>query len=465
VIINEMNADNDYQILRHSLNITVYLLLLDVSKADMHYIPAMGFIMLHHLTILKLTNNEIHAIEPSAFEGLSALKILKLKHNKLTSLPNDLLQPTALLIELDISDNLFDYYGIQSKDIFLSPPLLSMVYVVHPETCCLLHETSITCHADLPKADTIGSCQDVIASPILKYATALLATFCLLLNGVGCIWWKVQSRVKIQAQHILGLHLNISDGLMSLYLFIVIIMSSVSKGDAAYVLFIWTQSTLCKISGIIFMMSVELSTVSALLISIDRFICMVWKPYQVGGFRVKTVMIMLPTSWLLSGTLPVLTSFLSSIPFTNSACFLVGSSLPHIYSLVYICANSTLFFSISVLYILIIKNAHQSAHQHKQETYKGVYIRLGAVILTNFLAWLAISLVSIMSILNISLFPYVEATFAFILFPLNSIFNPIINIIATRSFYQLVCGICHNTICVQKTVKRQCKLVTCNMDN
>ena len=71
------------------------------------------------------------------------------------------------------------------------------------------------------------------------------------------------------------------------------------------------------------------------------------------------------------------------------------------------------------------------------DKYKIVIIRLGTVIITNFLVSFTVTTLSILSLV-IYVPASLEAMLAFLLFPFNSCINPVLNTITTKGFIQYV---------------------------
>ena len=131
--------------------------------------------------------------------------------------------------------------------------------------------------------------------------------------------------------------------------------------------------------------------------------------------------------------LPVLTVMLSDQDTENSLCIPVGGSISTPFSILYACMSILLFSAVCILYTIIMFSITKSSKISKRdEKTKHVLIRIGAVILTNFIALLLITLLSLVSMFHTSV--YVEAMVAFMVFPLNSCLNPIVTTITTARF-------------------------------
>ena len=58
--------------------------------------------------------------------------------------------------------------------------------------------------------------------------------------------------------------------------------------------------------------------------------------------------------------------------------------------------------------------------------------------MTNFLASITVTLLSLLHVISIYVPPALEGTLAFILFPLNACVNPLINTLTTKNFVKTV---------------------------
>jgi hypothetical protein len=54
--------------------------------------------------------------------------------------------------------------------------------------------------------------------------------------------------------------------------------------------------------------------------------------------------------------------------------------------------------------------------------------------MSNFIAWFTISLMAVMSMAGVPLYPSQDATVGLMIFPLNAIINPLVNTICTKQF-------------------------------
>ena len=183
------------------------------------------------------------------------------------------------------------------------------------------------------------------------------------------------------------------------------------------------------------MMSVQVSTGATTLIAIDRFICIVLKPFQKYGFTTQISVLLVVLSWIVGAVLPISSALYSNKNMANSACILIGESLSTTFSILYICMNFILFIGLTIVYVKIMKKVTQSSQITKSSGKStNVSLRLGGVLVTNFGACISISTLALIYLVPVSMPPSVGAIVSLVLFPLNSMINPLINTITAMDF-------------------------------
>jgi hypothetical protein len=142
----------------------------------------------------------------------------------------------------------------------------------------------------------------------------------------------------------------------------------------------------------------------------------------------------------MSATPPIIAVSRDFSSLSNNACIMIGNSLPLPYMITYFLLNLILFVAILSSYVAVIKTLSKSAQQSKSKhaSTASVMARLGAVVMTNFIEWLTMCIMAIISLSGIRLFSSIEALVSLIIFPLNAILNPIINTLSTKQFAQSI---------------------------
>ena len=290
---------------------------------------------------------------------------------------------------------------------------------------------NVKCEPDSRSTDLFFSCSDIVSNIYLLSLTYIQCSSCFLFNAICIPWHLYHSR---NAQKQLSLSLVFSDALMSLYVSIILVSHYDHSGNVAYVAMMWKSSLLCKIAGAIIMISVSTSNMSTLIISMDRFISIVWKPFQQYGFSHRQCCIAMSVGHMLIIIPPILASLISQ-DVQNSLCIPVGNSVTLPFSVYYFTCSSVTFMIIAVLYIAIMFKVKNSSKISKlKERSMHVLLRLWAIVLTNFIPSMAIASLSILSLFPNMLGSFLEANVAFFLFPLNACLNPIFNTLTTRRF-------------------------------
>ena len=305
-----------------------YLIILKIS-IGCTYIPEHLLSHLHHITRLDLSLNKISKLFQNSFKGLHVLHSLNLSHNSLTSIPKDLLHDLKMLVTLDISHNPYTPNNIP-ETLLNSALHLTKLYVVHESICCL--KARIQCFSHI-KTDIIGTCHNILAFSWLKVGIILFIILITMANAACFALWKYDSRGAWKAKHVLGCNLNAADSLMSIYLIIIMIMDSIFHKDIAYVALKWKLSAQCLLAGATCLFSIEMSIIFNLMIAVDRFICIVIRPFSKKGMTLKASLVVSASLWVVMLAIFSLTFVFARPQLTNSVCIIIGSSLPFSHSL------------------------------------------------------------------------------------------------------------------------------------
>ena len=183
------------------------------------------------------------------------------------------------------------------------------------------------------------------------------------------------------------------------------------------------------------MISVMASNLTTYLMALDRFICIVWRSYEKYGFTFGQAIIGMCISYVFAMLLPLLALLISSKEIENAMCFPVGGSVAAIFSILYACIGITLLFIITAMYFAVMSKVLQSRKMVKSsDKTMNVFVRISVIVLSNFMASMTIAILSILSLFNLNVSASIEAMIAFLLFPLNSCLNPVLNTISTEKF-------------------------------
>lgn len=166
-------------------------------------------------------------------------------------------------------------------------------------------------------------------------------------------------------------HLAISDLLMGLYMMIIAGADSHYRGKYALHAQVWTSSVTCKMAGFLSVLSSEVSVLLVMLISIDRFLSVVFPLKNELHLTLRSAYILVITSWtfsLLLSIIPALpVEYFSEFYGKSSVCLalpltsdrLAGSGWE--YSIVvFICTNFICFMLTFLCYFVIYISVRRS---------------------------------------------------------------------------------------------------------
>ena len=183
--------------------------------------------------------------------------------------------------------------------------------------CCLLDFKTIgmdKCVPDNKFKSEIPylSCNRIMHSPVLRVFVWCLGISALIGNA-GIILWrlKVKDSGK-RSQSVLILNLAVSDLIMGLYMLIVGGADVHFQDDYFLHADEWKTGHLCKFAGFLSMLSSEASVFFITMISIDRFLCVVF-PFGKKWFRLESARVASVIMWIIAVSISVPPVFLQDI--------------------------------------------------------------------------------------------------------------------------------------------------------
>ena len=245
---------------------------LDISYNSLKFLPAETFKDLKNLFELNLSNNLIEFFNENVFLGLGSLKKLDLSGNNLAGLRKETFIPLKVIHHLTLKDNQLQDV---TEDTFDTVPTLRILHTDAYKFCCIASQVE-EC---TPEADEFSSCQDLMANPTLQISIWVLGLVATFGNIFVIIWRVISDRHRISSFYILNL--GCSDLLMGVYLLIIASVDLSYRG--VYIVYAesWRSSGLCKLAGIIAMLSSELSVFMLTVITADRVLSIMF-PFKVS---------------------------------------------------------------------------------------------------------------------------------------------------------------------------------------
>ncbi|XP_071809338.1 uncharacterized protein [Asterias amurensis] len=393
---------------------------------------------------LNLSGNNIETIEPGTFEGLSSLQKLSLANNKLRSIEVGAFAGLSKLRWLDIRD----VSSVASKDVFDDLDSLETIVASQFLFCCLREQTKdqqmINCIAP---SDEFSDCKDLIRNPALRFFIWVLGISALLGNlfvfGYRIATTYRDKRDAASVQTFLITNLAASDFLMGVYM--IIIASADAHFRDNYALFAegWRGGFVCKLAGILSVLSSEVSVFVVMLLSIDRFLKIVF-PFHFGAHLTLNVTRPIVFAVWVVGILMSLLPAVMKVYFTRNyygssgVCLALplANQLPGGWEYMYfiLSINLICFLVMLACYIAIFIAVKQSSNKTKagksvqtSQTLADIKMasKMALIVGTDFLCWMPIILMAIISRnVNVSIPQDAYAWTAVFVLPLNSSLNP-----------------------------------------
>ena len=460
---------------------------LSLSKCSLNFLPAMT---LPKLQFLDLSVNNLTVVSMATFIPLTSLRTLSLAKNPIGLIPydkNSTLKLSALktinlsFTKLKVFDNrsLPNMINVQHLNLgffffvffFLSTLFIPIAFsipqsslscylegnpthtfpagLLKPLTlhriltspsyklCCrdLLpsHFEIISC--DVP-TDEISSCEDLLQSRTNRVFLWFIGVLSLLGN-VFCLVVRVclKSSTSISSFFVLVTNLSVADLLLGVYLGMIGVADSLFRGKYLFYDAQWKHSVACKVAGFLSLLSCEVSALTILLITLDRFIVLHF-PFS----RVRLQSISAAVTCLITWLVGVLLALVPLLPVTSHWEFYsqTGICIPlpvtrkdfegKTFSIgIFLVFNFVLFVLIASGQAFIYRSVQRNSlttNSVKVSRDLTIARRLLPVAVTDFLCWFPIGLCELLALADIPIPGQVNVALAIFVLPLNSALNP-----------------------------------------
>ena len=307
----------------------------------------------------------------------------------------------------------------------------------------------------LPKPDQFSSCEDLMRNQFLRVLIWVFGLSALLGNGFVVLWrlihHKRQERRKTKSgvvQSILVLNLALADGIMGIYMLIIASADMIYRGDYIVYAEEWQQSVVCKFAGFLSVMSTETSVLFMTVISIDRFLSIVF-PFHHLNLTPNTARLSSLIIWTLTLFLSIMPIWVSgyfenefygrssvclALPLTTErpagweysvALFLVFNLLA--FTVIFLC-----YLAIYITVKLSAKNISHAGKTNKSQQIEFA-MRMAFLVGTDFVCWMPVIIMGFLSLTHAAIIPDIAYVWsAVVLLPINSALNPFLFTILTR---------------------------------
>jgi hypothetical protein len=326
----------------------------------------------------------------------------------------------------------------------LQPPPTAAMYIQDIVTMCS------------PVPDDFNPCEDLLGdSDVLRAAIWFVIIFAVVGNGAVLFVFFTyaivirRTKVKFFPMHFLYANLAGADFLMSIYLLTLASVDINTKGHFSREDIDWRTGPGCGFAGFCAITSTVVSVYTLVVITTERIYTITFVMHQkkINKLFVLVVMIIGWSLGILIGALPLGGEVNSYELVAVCLPFDTKSSSALAYIVIILLTTGLAFVYIAICYTVIFyqiilsptkRKLVRTGGRHKQ--WKGdlrMSMRMFVLVLTNFLCWFPIALVSVTAAFGVPLQGINVATakiFVVLVFPLNACVNPFLYTLSTRAF-------------------------------
>ncbi|XP_045121352.1 LOW QUALITY PROTEIN: G-protein coupled receptor GRL101-like [Portunus trituberculatus] len=392
---------------------------------------------LSSLSSLDLSGQRVSNVSTHAFLGLRSLLSLNLSHNHLSGLEDGSLTGLAKLLSLDLRGNMI---SVMDPRVFSVLPRLLHLWTDEFRFCCLARHVP-SCY---PRPDQFSSCEDLMTNGVLRVCVWVLASLALSGNLLVILWRLVYSSDN-QVHSFLITNLALGDLCMGLYLLIIAAVDMRYRGVYFIYDAVWRTSPLCQLAGFLSTFSSELSVFTLTVITLERFLVIMF-PFRVPRLTMGWTRAIMGGVWACVGLL----SALPLAPLTYFKNFYGRSGVClalHIthekpsgweYSVfVFLVVNLVSFSVIAGSYCGMYRAARTSSaavRSDQQVRESSMARKMMLIVVTDAACWLPIILLGLLSLAGVIIPPQVFAWVAVFILPLNAAVNPLLYTLSTAPF-------------------------------
>ncbi|XP_071798566.1 uncharacterized protein [Asterias amurensis] len=473
--------------------------LLQLSGVNISSLEPGFFRTMTNLKVLSLKNNDISEIKPNTFASLDCLLWLDLSNTSLVELQertflgmpslkgitifdvpletvrddafNSLPQLETLILVRQDSNLPRLKFGQKAFDGLVN---LKRLYVDDHRICCFFKDKNVDCKTLEPEPP-LFMCSTLMPNLVLKISMWILGISALVGNIFVMIWRcheETEGRDSRKVHSLLVFNLAASDSLMGLYMMIIAI-ADVRYGDTYFEQSSeWQTSIPCRLAGFISIVASEASVFFLTLISIERFLAIVY-PFSSRHIRPKMGRIISASIWictLIVGVVPTILAFDSSSDLYGLSDVCIGLPLmtkvaryetrkqiidaggvanitveiPHaaeyraswFFSIaLFLGVNLLCFAVILICYVCMfasVKTSRKEVRRYQNgDDEVRMAIKMAAIVMTDFVCWIPVIVMGILSQSRIVEIP--PETYAWVvvfILPINSSLNPYLYTIA-----------------------------------
>ena len=314
--------------------------------------------------------------------------------------------------------------------------------------CCYAEKAAPGVRCNSPK-DEFSSCSDLMKNKAVQVCVWILGLSALVGN-LFVILMRVVVKEDNKVHSFLLTNLAISDLVMGIYLLIIAVKDVQWQGEYFKHDINWRSGTTCALTGVLSMVSSEVSVLLLTLITTDRLICIVF-PFQMRRMNRTVAYIIVVVIWIFGTLLSVIPTFgldyfyddKRNVGFYGKSAVCLPLQLSSDrqagweYAVgIFIALNFASFVYILIAYIVMfftVKRVSKNVRSTNMNRESQMARRMVFIILTDFLCWMPVIIIGILSLTGKFHDPEKQAYvwIAVFVLPVNSSINPILYTFST----------------------------------
>ena len=443
---------------------------LSIGKNNFTLLKSGVFTGLNNLLFLSIPSSKLKYMEFDTFKATPNMIFIDLSSNELTELPD--VHFLLSLVLLNLKGNPLTKIAKESFPEVMGSTYIMYIYVSQQEICECFVPTNYNCSAAEQRSPYL-TCDRLLSNTGLAVIMWVIGMNALLGNLFVLAFKQNSCSGVIKVQDLFLSNLALSDLLMGIYM-LVIALADIYFGEF-FPMYAeqWRSSTICRVTGAIAIISSEASVFFVTLISIDRFINIIF-PFSQFKFKRQSTKITILSAWLIAFILGVIPSALAGRNFrfydNSDVCVGLPLALRQIFesretggiryigkygfqqntfktiargfsngkyfsTAVFLGLNSVCYLIIFFCYVEILRSVRRSSKRvgRTNETRKQIKLtmRVAAIVATDFFCWSPIIVLGIL--VQARVFTLSPAAFAWLVsfvLPINSAINPYLYTIA-----------------------------------
>lgn len=305
-----------------------------------------------------------------------------------------------------------------------------------------------------PTPTPFQPCENIMGADWLTAVSFIVALFSLCGNFVVIVVLLCFPR-HYTIPRFLVMNLAIADMCMGVYLLSLVMESVMTAGEYYNHVLRLQYGFSCQVLGFLAIFSSELSVFSLTFITIERYLTIVYAMYPKRRLTMKNAILLIVIAWLVSISIALL-PILGVGSYRN-----VAVCLPYDvknggkwYLLIVFCFNGVSFLIITVLYICIYRSVFISTNSTPTRRHDSkVANRMALLVFTDFACFAPIAVFALSAVLGHKLIDMKESKFLLVFFfPLNSLVNPFLYALITKSFRRDFAALLKNCVVCGETL-------------